>query len=191
MRTAQLVESARRDAGLSRRALASRAGVPTSTVSRIEDGSVDPTITMLTRLLAAAGEELALGRRPLPARPALAHLVDAYDTAARGTKIDWTKLRAFLDWLRRHPGETDAAIATPPPRTGSILDQLLAAIAERVAADAGLPAPRWARTVPPATEPWSPPGTPRMLAEAARTTPEEFRRRNITLPAGSLWRHAA
>jgi transcriptional regulator with XRE-family HTH domain len=44
-------------AGLSIRALASRAGVASSTVWRIEAGRLDPTVGMLDRLLEAATEE--------------------------------------------------------------------------------------------------------------------------------------
>lgn len=187
-----MVARARAAAGLSRRALATRAGVPTSTVSRIEQGEVDPTVTMLARLLGAAGEQLELHSRALSDdEPTLAGLAGAYDSTGRGTKIDWTALRAFLDWLRGHPSAAEAAIATPPPRTGSILDQILAAMAEEVASRAGIPPPRWSRSVPAAEERWSPPATPRMLADAERTTPAPFRRRNIILPAGSLWRGAA
>ncbi|MDZ7678725.1 MAG: hypothetical protein U5K29_09235 [Acidimicrobiales bacterium] len=147
---------------------------------------------MLTRLLAAAGERLEMSSHQIVGdSPVLARLADAYDPTGRGTKINWTMLRAFIDWLCLHPGATEAAIATPPPRTGSVLDQILAGIAEKVAADAGIAAPRWTRAVPPAPERWSPPATPPMLVEAERTTPDPLRRRNIILPAGSLWRDAA
>ena len=53
----EVVTEARRRAGLSQRALARRAGVPASTVNRIELGRMSPTVEMLDRLLAAAGTE--------------------------------------------------------------------------------------------------------------------------------------
>ncbi|MGE0306552.1 MAG: helix-turn-helix domain-containing protein, partial [Acidimicrobiia bacterium] len=53
-----IVSESRRSAGLSRAELARRAGVPRSTVMRIEDGVVDPTIGMLTRLLGASQASL-------------------------------------------------------------------------------------------------------------------------------------
>ena len=79
----------------------------------------------------------------------------------------------------------------PPPRTGTVIDALLAGIAEKVAADHGLAAPRWARSVPPLRTPWSPPGTPRMIAKAEKTTPEPFRQRRIILAEQDLWRARA
>ena len=51
-------------AGLSQRALARRAGVPQSVVSRIERGHTSPTAGTLERLLAAAGFELRAELRP-------------------------------------------------------------------------------------------------------------------------------
>jgi transcriptional regulator with XRE-family HTH domain len=49
------VELARVRVGLSKRELASLAGVSPSTVGRIEAGTMDPTVTMVQRLIAAAG----------------------------------------------------------------------------------------------------------------------------------------
>ena len=49
---------ARRRAGLSQRALAARAGVPASTVARIETGVLDPRIGTVERLLRACGHAL-------------------------------------------------------------------------------------------------------------------------------------
>jgi len=45
---------------LSMNTLADISGVPVSTISRIESGKVDPTWSMMTRILAAAGYELEL-----------------------------------------------------------------------------------------------------------------------------------
>lgn len=188
---ASLVMAARSEAGLSRRGLAARAGVPTSTISRIEDGEVDPTFTMLERILGAAGKQLEATSVPLSERPALARLADAHDPSDEGTKVDWTRLRGFIDWLRLHPGRVEESIAAPPPRTGTVLDALLAGMAEKLAADAGLPAPRWTGTVPPVEDGWTPSGTPRMIARAMKSTPEPFSRRNIVLAEQDLWRPGA
>jgi transcriptional regulator with XRE-family HTH domain len=49
---------------LSQYALAYRAGTTQQAVSRIEHGRVSPTVEMLARLAAAAGEELVLDARP-------------------------------------------------------------------------------------------------------------------------------
>jgi transcriptional regulator with XRE-family HTH domain len=187
---ATLLYHARDTAGLSRRALARRAGVPISTVSRVEDGEVDPTITMLQRMLAAAGRQMSLELEPIPKRRALAALADAWSASPTDAKINWTRLRAFLDWLRAHPNEVEAAISTPPPRSGNKqLDALLAAIAEKVADDAGLTRPRWCAAIPALSSPWRPPGTPRMIEAARRNAPPQFKARNIWLAARDLWRN--
>jgi transcriptional regulator with XRE-family HTH domain len=56
---ARLLKHARRSAGLSQRALAVAAGVPQSTVARIELGRLAPRADTLDRLLRAAGRSLA------------------------------------------------------------------------------------------------------------------------------------
>jgi len=63
MTTISLVREARRRAGLSQAELALRAGVPQSTVGRIEAGAREPGVALVERLIGAAGFELrvALG----------------------------------------------------------------------------------------------------------------------------------
>jgi predicted transcriptional regulator len=58
MRASSLLRDARREAGLTQRELARRAGMPQPTVARIEGGRVDPRAETLGRLLAACGKEL-------------------------------------------------------------------------------------------------------------------------------------
>lgn len=185
-----LVAEARSQAGLSRRGLAERAGVPTSTISRIEAGEMDPTYTMLARVLGAAGRQLRSTADALPDAPSLARLVDAWRPGGRGTRFDWTRLRGFVDWLHEHPELVEEAIATPPARSEPVLDGLLAGIAEKLADDCGVQRPRWTAAVPPLPHPWKPPGTPRMVAQAERTTPQQLKRRNIVLAERDLWRTA-
>lgn len=50
--------------GLRQADLAYRAGTSQQALSRIEQGTVSPTVEMLARLAAACGEELVLGHRP-------------------------------------------------------------------------------------------------------------------------------
>lgn len=59
MTAARLLRHARRSAGLSQRALAAAAGVPQSTVARIESGTISPRTDLLERLLATTGRTLA------------------------------------------------------------------------------------------------------------------------------------
>jgi transcriptional regulator with XRE-family HTH domain len=64
---------ARRQAGLSQRALAAATGVSPSTIARIEKGRMEPTVALLTRLVEACGLELRLslapGREASPGEP--------------------------------------------------------------------------------------------------------------------------
>lgn len=185
---ATIVHEAREDAGLSRKALAKRAGVPVSTVSRIEDGDVDPTTTMLRRLLAAADRTLDFATGAVP-QESLAALTDAWSTSPAGAKINWTRLRAFLDALHAHPDRLGTAIATPPVRSGNDqLDNLLTAIAEKLADDAHTTRPRWCAAVHPLLVRWEPPGTLRMKVSARRSAPTQFKARNIWLAEHDLWR---
>jgi predicted transcriptional regulator len=64
MDAATAVRTARHAAGLTQRALAERAGVPQSTVARIESGALDPRTGTVDGLLRAVGYELAPRPRP-------------------------------------------------------------------------------------------------------------------------------
>ena len=59
-----MLRDARTSAGLSARALAIKAGTSTTTVTRIEAGTMDPTVGMLDRLLRASGRQLEFTTRP-------------------------------------------------------------------------------------------------------------------------------
>ncbi len=63
---AQLLFDARTRAGLSQRALATRAGTAQSVVARIEGGQASPTVATLERLLDAAGFALRTEATPRP-----------------------------------------------------------------------------------------------------------------------------
>lgn len=69
MERRDILRWARGRAGLSQRRLAALAGVPQSTVSRIESGAIDPRVGTLRRLLRSCGYEL-------DARPRLGQGVD-------------------------------------------------------------------------------------------------------------------
>lgn len=60
MRISQIVREARRRAGLSQAELARRAGVPKSTVGRIESGARVPSTGMVERLVRATGLEVSV-----------------------------------------------------------------------------------------------------------------------------------
>jgi predicted transcriptional regulator len=64
MRLADQVRRARVAAGLSQRELAERAGMPQSTVARIETERLNPRWDTVSRLLEAAGFEVLVVARP-------------------------------------------------------------------------------------------------------------------------------
>jgi len=59
-----LLQEARRRSGLTQAELADRAGVPQSTVAKIERGRRDPSLSTLERLVRAAGLELRVQLEP-------------------------------------------------------------------------------------------------------------------------------
>jgi transcriptional regulator with XRE-family HTH domain len=61
-----LIRNARARHGLSQQALARRAGTTQKQISRIEQGSVSPSVATVARLLAAMGERLELAAAPGP-----------------------------------------------------------------------------------------------------------------------------
>lgn len=83
-----LVREARRRAGLSQRELGDRAGVPQSSVGRIEAGLVSPSLEMIGRLLAGTAFEVHAELRPRP--------LDDPVVAAYKRDIDRTLLRENL-----------------------------------------------------------------------------------------------
>lgn len=186
-----ILRDARADAGLSRRALAAKAGVPTSTVSRIEQSQSDPTLTMLARLVDAAGRDLVVELRSREDALSLAELATAFSGENGQRKIDWTRLRGFVDWVQLHPEVLPEAIADPPAPTFPLLNVILAALAEQLADEHDIERPRWTRAYGPLDETWSPPSTPRMRASFEESTPEAFRRRNVVLSRSALFRTAA
>jgi transcriptional regulator with XRE-family HTH domain len=63
MKAARALKYARAKAGLSQRELAQKAGVPQSTIGRIESGAVDPRVETLNALLRACGYDLEVEPR--------------------------------------------------------------------------------------------------------------------------------
>ena len=186
-----LVKSARDAAGLSQRALARLAGVPPTTVNRVQSGETDATFGMLVRLLDAAGHEMRISTQPRAASTRsrrLADLATAWSDHRAGSP-DWTRLRAFLDDLSLHPDRAGPAISGRPRKSPSpILDTMLAGIAEKIADDSGLPRPAWTRRVPRLEDDWHEDGTPRMIARWREATPPQLLARGLVVDGDSLWR---
>lgn len=186
---AEMVAEARSRAGLSYGALARRAGVPASTVARVEQGVHDPTVGMLARLLGAAGEALDLEVAPPPRTSLAALALSAWDPErGPGDEIDWTRMRLVVDEILEGRTPLQDAIVDPPCRIDPRFDALLAGLAEQLADDAGVPPPGWCKAVKPLAEPWEAPGTAKMRARARAETPPRWRARNVWFAADNLWR---
>jgi transcriptional regulator with XRE-family HTH domain len=146
MRAAELLRKTRADAGLSVRALAEAAGVAASTVHRIEQGELQPTVEMLRQIVEAAGLRLRVDAVPDHAAsvPGLARSIEP-DVAA-GDHIG--PVRKAAELATRFAGADVATqrrmITVRPPSTGdSRWDAFLAGLAEWLAVRAGWPAPAW------------------------------------------------
>lgn len=191
MDPATLLRETRLKADLSVRGLGKRAGVSPSTISRIEARRMDPTVGMLTQLLESAGRGLDLAIADAPA-PRLSALSDAWEGSARGDRVDWTRLRAFLDYLALHPEQIARAIqAAPLPSGSALLDNLLAGIAETLADEQAISRPSWTSLVPRLDDTWTTPGTPRTQEAARASTPAALAARGLTLARTSLWREGS
>jgi len=98
---AELIREARQAAGLTMAELAERAGSSKPTISRYENGLVDPGVETLNRLLHACGQELRAQPVGLPAsREEIGHRFEAQEgpTADDVTRTnDGRELRTAAD----------------------------------------------------------------------------------------------
>lgn len=174
--------------GLSIRALAALSGVAYPTISRLEQGHEDPRWSTIVKLYSALGLELE--SVPQHDVPSLTELSDAWERYADGDQYpDWTRLRSFADQLRRNPHRVAAVIGAEPAASGcDVLDALLAAMAEKLADDAGIMRPRWTSRRTALAEPWYGATRPATRAKHDACIPSQFRRRNLMIPASAIWR---
>ncbi|MGI9017027.1 MAG: helix-turn-helix domain-containing protein [Euzebya sp.] len=86
---AKLIKTARLEAGLTIAELGQRAGTSKPTISRYENGIVDPGSETLNRLLRACGRELTMTRSYLPRH--VDELRARFENAPGPTKDDVTR----------------------------------------------------------------------------------------------------
>ena len=177
----EAIRAERSELGLSLRDLATLANVSYPAISRIENMQERPRWDTLEKLSAALGKRLVVSFEELD-MPRLADLADRCD------EPDWTRLRGLVDHLRLHGELIAAAIAAAPRPCSPLTDNLLAAVAEKLADDAGIQRPKWTTNTQPLEERWEAPATPRRRAANVTQTPSQFRERNIVLPASAIWR---
>lgn len=184
-----LIRRERTALGLSTRHLAKLAGVSYPTISKIENGHDQPQWDTMQKIAAALGKSCSLAEGASFTR--LADLVEPSETT-NDPEPNWTRLRGFADQIALHPELTAAATADRPRPSGSrLIDNLLAAIAEKLAADVGIRPAAWTAAIKPLDAPWEAPGTPRRRATAAAQTAPEFAARNILLSTSAIWRDRA
>jgi transcriptional regulator with XRE-family HTH domain len=187
MEIGSLISNAKGSSGRSVRGLAADAHVAGSTITRIQTGTVDPTMQTIERILDAAGYELQFGvvRHGSNPGPRLGNLADAWTARKGRLRLEWTRWRALLDQLALHPDLTPEAIYVPPPPAGNrVVDALLAAVAEKLADDANLRRPSWAATAPVLDEPFQPPARGTVEVDV----PSQLAARGLMIDTGSLWR---
>lgn len=150
-----ILRQLRRDRGLTQRDLATKAGVPQSTIAEVEAGKREPSLTLLSRIAESTGQSVALRLVPLPQQSAVAiakTIKDRlYGEASEGRSLDTREdgaLRAVIDLkdaLRRSSHERfDALTRQAPDLVGdSRWDAFLAAIVEDEAARKATSPPRW------------------------------------------------
>lgn len=103
---AGLLRTARDMAEVTQAELAARAGVSQQSISAYETGRKDPTVTTLTRLLAAAGLEMRIRLEPLDSHDAvLEQYMETVDPHVRSALADARNRRVEAARLRRLRGQ--------------------------------------------------------------------------------------
>lgn len=185
----QLVRRVKKSSGLPIRKLAADARVAGSTITRIQSDAVDPTVNTLEKILNAAGFDLRIEavRHGAQQPRRLGDLADAWTTRQGEVRLNWTRWRSLLDELALHPALVAEAIYIAPPPAGEpIIDTLLAAVAEKLADDAGLPRPYWTEQAPTLQRGYHP---PLIRAGVEREVPAQLAARGLMIDTESLWRN--
>jgi len=184
---ADLLMTARRNAGMTQSQLAGLANTSQSAVAAYESGRRQPTIAVLDRLLRAAGFELSLAAEP---RSDVLRLVDVAPLIAAATD-DEHRLRLFFEFLRgagEAGDELPLLIAAEPPSVGDPrYDALLAAVAEHLALHAGIEIPDWVSKDNRCLDRfWWVSELPSAKAQALLHSPASFRSRGVMLDSHDL-----
>lgn len=144
----RVLREARQSAGLSQRALAGRSGGSARSIAGIESGAREPSVLLLSRLLAACGQQLDVQDLAAGAEPACAHLrehlhrslTDRWTAAAEATGCS-AQLHAALAATAATAGVLvlEPAASVPVWVPGAALDLPLVVEAHRTRRDRGEP----------------------------------------------------
>lgn len=185
-----MIRASRRQAGLTQRALAERAGTTQSAVAAYETGAKQPSTATLDRLVRAAG--LAIVWRLAPASsPVVAAALAIERSLAAGDEPEALRHVAQLvvEVERRTPARrVAAALATEPPTTTDRRwDALLAGVVEWLSHRAGATTPAWTAAPDRFLEEWWFLTPYRSLhASALVNTPGELANRGVFVHSDSL-----
>lgn len=143
------VRHARREAGLSLRALADAAGVATSTIHRIERGQLNPTVDVVDRIAQAAGMRISF-------EPVVDHASSVVGLAlairrdvAEDGDVRAAPVRRAAELVARYQradadGRRRMLAAQPPSTDDPHWDAFLGGLAEWLAVRADSDTPSWA-----------------------------------------------
>jgi transcriptional regulator with XRE-family HTH domain len=142
---AELLRTARMQAGLSQSAVAQLAKTSQSAIATYEAGNREPSLPVLQRLLAATGHQLSLSLLPDSSVYRIADL--ALDIAQSPAHDDKKKLRYVFEFMRGAQEDTapvNVLVSAEPKSTGDMrFDALLAGIAEDLCVLSGEVPPQW------------------------------------------------
>lgn len=142
---AALLRRARHEAGLTQTRLAELADTAQSAIAAYEAGTREPTLPVLTRMLAAAGMRLELDIAPDRSLYRMCDL--ARDIAAVKVSDEKRRLRLVFEFLRATQDDEQPLallVAVAPESTGDErFDALLAALAEHLCVHANIDPPTW------------------------------------------------
>ncbi len=149
MRTAELVRRIRGDAALSLREVASRSALAVSTIHRIEQGELHPTVETLDRIVRATGRRLALDV-PVDYSSSFLGLglaIRADMAAADPSAIVRKSAELVHRFHSSDLADQHLMLAAEPPPTGQVeWDAFLGGLAEWLATSGGIEAPAWSST---------------------------------------------
>ena len=109
---ARTIRAAREAKGLSQRALAKRAGLPQSHISRIENAGVDLRLSSLSEIARALDLELALlPRKAVPAVKSILRSARPSPVGKGGTALakELTKMQSLADQIAQHSSLKEVA----------------------------------------------------------------------------------
>ena len=142
---AELLRTARMQAGMSQSAVAELAKTSQSAIAMYEAGNREPSLPVLQRLLAATGHQLSLSVLPDAAVYRIADL--ALDIAQALANDEKKKLRYVFEFMRGAQEDkqlTNVLVSAEPRPTGDVrFDAMLAGIAEDLCVLNGEVPPQW------------------------------------------------